>query len=126
MKVYLLYSSYDDGECYESQSGKHLNKIVDSEEKAKKWIFEQAVEQCNELTNAVSGLVEQRALNYDEDGPYYLPFDEDDIDLCEYKRELMFYLNQLNKLKFGDGTYIVYDSNGYEQYGFTYEVREVE
>ena len=98
MKVYLLYSFYDDGPNYDSlaMNCDDLIKIVDSEEKAKKWIFEQAVKKCNELVNSGG------------------------------EEEMSFYLNQLDKLKFGGDWYTIYDFNRYEKYGFKYETMEVE
>lgn len=126
MKVYLLYSYYDDSQCYESQSYSYLEKIVDSEEKAKKWIFEQAVEKCNELASDIKEWIYGGELHFDEDGPYYTPWNEKEIEEGGYKEELAFYLNQLDKLKFGDDQYVIEDFNGYEKYGFTYEIKEVE
>lgn len=115
MKVYLLYSDYDDGQCYDSMSWHFLEKIVDSEEKAKKWIFEQAVEKCKELANDIKEwLLSEGDLH------------EDEIKEGGYKEELVFYLDQLDKLKFGDGRYVIDNFNGYEKYGFTYEIKEVE
>lgn len=108
MKVYLLYGFYDDGECYASMSWNDLIKIVDSEEKAKKWIFEQAVEKCNKLANEIKEWL-----------------DRGEDHSC-YREELAFYQTQLDKLKFGDGRYVIDDFNGYEKYGFTYEIKEVE
>lgn len=126
MKVYLLYSDYDDGQCYDSMSWNYLDKIVDSEEKAKKWIFEKAVEKCNKLTRYAKEWLDGGELHFDEDGPYYIPWTEEEIEEGGYKEELAFYLNQLDKLKFGDDRYVIEDFNGYEKYGFMYEVKEVE
>lgn len=123
MKVYLLYSYYDDGQSYESQSWSYLDKIVDSENKAKKWIFEQAVKKCNEL---IKEWLDGGELHVGEDGIYYIPLNEKKIEECRYKEAPAFYLNQIDKLKFGDGMYVIYDFNGYEKYGFEYEIREVE
>lgn len=115
MKVYLLYSYYDDGQCYESQSYNYLEKIVDSEEKARKWIFEQAVEKCKEMANNIKEWLLSESDHHEEE-----------IEEGGYKEELVFYLDQLDKLKFGDGRYVIDDFNGYEKYGFTYEIKEVE
>ena len=114
MKVYLLYSFYDDSQCYESQSYNDLEKIVDSEEKAKKWIFEQAVEKCNKLASDIKEWLDGGVLP------------EEEFEEGGYKEELEFYLNQLDKLKFGDDQYVIDDFNGYDKYGFTYEIKEVE
>lgn len=114
MKVYLLYSGYDDGQQYDSQGYDDLEKLVDSEEKAKKWIFEQAVEKCNKLASKIKEWLDGGELPEEE-------FEEDG-----YKEELEFYLNKRDKLKFGDDQYVIYDFNGYEKWIFTYEIKEVE
>ena len=54
MKVYLLYCLYVAGESYDSASYDILFKVVDSEEKAKQWIYDKAVELCSRLHQLTS------------------------------------------------------------------------
>lgn len=125
MKVYLLYSSYDDGQSYESQRYDCLEEIVDSEEMAKKWVFSKAVEMCNRLMQNVQEYLDMGLLFFDSDGPYYTRLTLEEIETYKCKEELSFYSNQLDKLKFGDYTYTINDFNGYEQYRFSYKAATV-
>lgn len=71
MKVYLCYKNYEDGMDYESMRDSYLEKIVDSEKKAKTWIFSQArlflEKQIKQNEEELKG-----QLLFDEDGPYYM------------------------------------------------------
>ena len=115
MKVWLLYSSYDDGLTYESQGYKYLSKVVDSEEKAKQWAFDKAIEECDKRIHSVS-----------ESRKYLEKLDKYDLIIKEFDDELYYYDCQLNSFQLGDKSYVVHDPNGYESYSYYYEVREVE
>ena len=126
MKVYLLYSNYDDGSIYDSVAYSTLMKIVDSEGKAKQWIFEHA----RDLVNNWIAQDKERLNGFlliDEDGPYYEPFvDGRDDDL---KQEIMDDIQGLEHLipEFNPyvKTYVLYP-DGREEYSFSYEEMEVE
>lgn len=126
MKVYLLYSNYDDGSIYEKIAYSNLEKIVDSEDKAKQWIFEHA----RDLVDNWIAREKERLkgfLRIDEDGPYYEPFTDirdDDLkqEIMDDIQELEYQIPEFNPYV---TTYVLY-SDGREEYSFSYKEMEVE
>lgn len=125
MKVWLLYENYHDKCEYESGSYNFLCKIVDSEEKAKSWIFEKAIELCNSRIDQLE-LECKGNEYYDKGEPYVVPYAEDDPWLQNLKDEIYYFDCQKMSYRSGEKFYEVKDPNGYASWVFNYKEMEVE